>query len=106
LSLGKGKDKTVLQLTIRDGKSGQFQIVRPTDKAGEFEFLGGAGFAYKLDTRDKKRVLLLDNCLWFDGKKADIEYEFVDGKLRLGEGKTSKDNGGLSLKGDWSRLKQ
>jgi len=104
LPIGDAKEKRFIRLTFREAKEGgQFDLVQHTDKQGVVRFSAAAGFSFKVETRGKKKMLILDNCLWLDNKKAEIEYEVVDGKLRLAGGKLSKDAGGHALKGDWPR---
>lgn len=102
-TVGDGQDKAILQFIIRDAKRGQINFIRETEKPGTFQILGAAGFGYEVDSSGKTKVLALENCLWFEGNKADIEFKFVDGKLCLGEADT-KD--GISLKGDYTKVKK
>jgi hypothetical protein len=104
------KDKRMILFSFKDNGHAQlliFQLINNKDEKTHNLPGGGWGFSYKLGTRGKKKVLLFDDFIGFEGKKAEIEYEFVDGKLRLGTAKMQehKDLAELDFKGEYSRPK-
>jgi hypothetical protein len=100
------KDRVEMSILFRDKEGGQIDIRQLEEKGDKLKALSAAGFSYKLETRGKKKVLVLDHCLLFEKNKAEIEYELVDGKLRLGAVKGKIMWPGLDLKGDWTREKK